>query len=77
MRIGYPLPVSYTHLYDLRALLVYGLLTLALILSLWLVMRALGQQPVLVRSAALAGGDWVTVTDSDLRYTLSLSLIHI
>ena len=58
--------------YDLRALLVYGLLTLALILSLWLVMRALGQQPVLVRSAALAGGDWVTVTDSDLRYTLSL-----
>jgi hypothetical protein len=58
--------------YDLRALLVYGLLTLTLIFSLWLVMRALGQQPVLVRSAALAGGDWVTVTDSELRYTLSL-----
>lgn len=58
--------------YDLRALLVYSLLTLALILSLWLVMRALGRQPVLVRSAALAGGNWVTVTDSDLRYTLSL-----
>ncbi|HOU39944.1 MAG TPA: zinc ribbon domain-containing protein [Promineifilum sp.] len=58
--------------YDLRALVVYGLLTLAVVLSLWLVMRALGQQPVLVRSAALAGGDWVSVTDADLRYTLSL-----
>jgi len=58
--------------YDLRSLLVYGLLTLALILSLWLVMRALGRQPLLVRSATLAGGDWVTVTDTDLRYTLSL-----
>ena len=58
--------------YDLRSLLVYGLLTLALILSLWLVMGALGRQPVLVRSAVLAGGDWVTVTDVDLRYTLSL-----
>ncbi len=58
--------------YDLRSLLIYGLLTLALLLSLWLVMRALGRQPVLVRSATLAGGDWVTVTDTDLRYTLSL-----
>ena len=58
--------------YDLRSLLIYGLLTLALLLSLWLVMLALGRQPVLVRSATLAGGDWVTVTDSDLRYTLSL-----
>ena len=58
--------------YNLRALLVYGLLTLALILALWLVMSALGRQRVLVRSAALAGGDWVTVTDADLRYTLSL-----
>jgi hypothetical protein len=58
--------------YDLRALLVYGLLTLALILCLGLVMRALGRQPVLVRSVALAGGDWVTVTDIDLHYTLSL-----
>ena len=58
--------------YDLRALAVYGLLTLVVILGLWLVMRALGREPILVRSAALAGGDWVTVTDADLRYTLSL-----
>ncbi len=57
---------------NLRALAVYGLLTLAVIVSLWLVMRALGRQPVLVRGAALAGGDWVAVTDSELRYTLSL-----
>lgn len=58
--------------YDLRALAIYGLLTVAVVVALWLVMRALGQQPVLVRSAALAGGDWVSVTDADLRYTLSL-----
>lgn len=59
--------------YDLRALAVYGLLTLGIILALWLVMRALGQQPLLVRSAGLRlGDDWITVTDTDLRYTLSL-----
>lgn len=58
--------------YGLRALAVYGLLTLAVILGLWLVMRALGRQPLLVRSAARAGGEWMTVTDADLRYTLSL-----
>jgi len=58
--------------YDLRALAIYGLLTLAVLVALWLVMGALGQQPVLVRSAALADGDWVSVTDADLRYTLSL-----
>ncbi len=58
--------------YDLRALAVYGLLTLAIILSLWLVMRALGRQPTLVRNAALGVGDWASVTDAELRYTLSL-----
>lgn len=58
--------------YDLRALVIYGLLTLAVVLLLWLVMSALGRQPTLVRSVALGGGDWVSVTDADLRYTLSL-----
>jgi hypothetical protein len=59
--------------YDFRALAVYGLLTLAIILGLWLVMRALSRQPLLVRSAALdLGGNWVAVTDADLRYTLSI-----
>ena len=57
--------------YDLRAVGIYGLLTLALIAALGLVMHALGQQPILVRSTAL-GGDWVTVADSELRYVLSL-----
>ena len=57
--------------YDLRAVGIYGFLTLALVVALWLVMHALGQQPTLVRSTAL-GGDWVTVTDSELRYILSL-----
>ena len=57
--------------YDLRAVGIYGLLTLALVVALWLVMHALGQQPTLVRSTAL-GGDWVTVADSELRYVLSL-----
>lgn len=58
--------------YDLRALAIYGLLTLAIVLSLALVMRALGRQPILVRSAALAGGNWVTLTDVELRYTVTL-----
>ena len=58
--------------YDLRALAIYGLLTLALLVALWLVMGALGRQPVLVRSAALGDGAWAAVTDADLRYTLSL-----
>jgi hypothetical protein len=57
--------------YDLRAVGIYGLLTLALVVALGLVMHALGQQPTLVRSTAL-GGDWVTVADSELRYILSL-----
>lgn len=58
--------------YDLRALLIYGLLTLAVILALALVMRALSRQPLLVRSAGLARAGWVTMTDNELRYTLSL-----
>lgn len=59
--------------YDLRALAVYGALTLAIVLSLMGVMRALGRQPILVRSAGPGfGDDWMTVTDADLRYTLSL-----
>ncbi len=59
--------------YDFRALAIYGLLTLAVILSLWMVMRSLSRQPILVRSAALdLGGNWVSVTDVDLVYTLTL-----
>jgi len=59
--------------YDLRALAIYGALTLAIILSLWLVMRALGRQPILVRSAGPDfNGQWMTVTDAELRYTLTL-----
>lgn len=59
--------------YNLQAIAVYGVLTLLIILALGLVMRALGQFPILVRSASLElGGDWVAVTDADLQYTLSL-----
>lgn len=58
---------------DLRDIAVYGLLTLVVILALLAVMRSLGRQPVLVRSAGVQlGGEWVTVTDADLRYTISL-----
>lgn len=58
--------------YDFRALAVYGLLTLAVILGLWLVMRSLSRQPTLVRSAGPEfGGEWVSVTDDGLRFTLS------
>ncbi|MBP6016964.1 MAG: hypothetical protein KA586_09605 [Candidatus Promineofilum sp.] len=58
--------------YDWRALAVYGLLTLAIVVGLGLVMRSLNRQPILVRSAGIdLGGEWVIVTDSDLRYTLS------
>lgn len=58
--------------YDFRALAVYGLLTLAVILGLWLVMRSLSRQPTLVRSASSQfGGEWVSVTDDGLRFTLS------
>lgn len=59
--------------YDFRALAIYGLLTLLVVLGLWLVMRSLSRQPILVRSAAFSlGGDWVAVTDVDLTFTLSL-----
>lgn len=59
--------------YDFRALAVYGALTLLVVLGLWLVMRSLSRQPILVRSAAFdLGGDWVAVTDVDLVFTLSL-----
>lgn len=57
--------------YDLRALLVYGLLTLAVIISLGLVMRSLSRQPTLVRSAPAFGGEWVSVTDEGLSFTLA------
>lgn len=59
--------------YDLCALGIYGALTLFLILALLLVMRALGQQPLLVNSAGLSlGDDWIQLTDSGLRYTLGV-----
>lgn len=58
--------------YDFRALAVYGLLTLAIIVALLLVMRSLNGRPILVQSAAFELGDWVAVTDVDLRYTLSV-----
>ena len=58
--------------YDWRALAIYGLLTVAIVFGLWLVMRSLSRQPLLVRSAGMDfGGDWVTVTDANLRYTLT------
>lgn len=58
--------------YDFRALAVYGLLTLAIIIALWLVMNSLSRRPILVRSADIdLGGDHVLVTDNDLRYTLA------
>ncbi len=58
--------------YDWRALVVYGLLTAAIVVGLGLVMRSLNRQPILVRSAGIdLGGEWVVVTDADLRYTLS------
>lgn len=58
---------------DLRAIAAYGVLTLVVILGLLLVMRSLSRQPVLVRSAGFnLDGDWVAVTDSELRYTISM-----
>ncbi len=58
--------------YDFRALAIYSGLTLLTLISLWLVMSALGRRPLLVRSSLGLASDWVTVTDSDLRYTLDL-----
>lgn len=58
--------------FDFRMLVVYGLLTLAIIVALWLVMSALSSRPILVQSAGLGlDGDSVLVTDNDLRYTLA------
>lgn len=59
--------------YDLRAIAIYGGLTLLIILALLLVMRALGQRPLLVNSAGLdIASDWTQLTDSQLRYTLGV-----
>ncbi|HRN67148.1 MAG TPA: zinc ribbon domain-containing protein [Promineifilum sp.] len=61
--------------YNWRALLVYGLLTLAIIAGLWLVMRSLSLRPVLVSGAGFdSDGEWVRVTDADLRYTVSIPI---
>lgn len=58
--------------YDFRAIAAYGLLTLAVILGLWLVLHSLGRRPILVRNAGGdLGGDWVSVTDADLRFSVS------
>ncbi len=58
--------------YDWRALAIYGLLTVAIVVGLGLVMRSLNRQPILVRSAGIdLNGEWVIVTDSELSYTLS------
>jgi hypothetical protein len=59
--------------YDFRAILAYGLLTAIIFIALLLLMHALGRRPLLVSGADLRlGADWTTVTDSELRYTLSL-----
>lgn len=61
--------------YNWRALVVYGLLTLAIIVGLWLVMRSLSLRPVLVSGAGFdSDGEWVRVTDADLRYTVSIPI---
>lgn len=57
----------------LRSIVAYGVLTLLVIVALLLVMRSLGRQPILVRSAGFGlAGSWATVTDGELRYTISL-----
>lgn len=59
--------------YDLRAIAVYGALTLLVLIALLLVMRALGQRPLLVNSGGLdLPDDWTRLTDSQLRYTLGV-----
>lgn len=57
---------------DLRALAIYGLLTLAVIAALWFVISSLSRQPILVRNATFDRGGWVNITDVELRYTLSM-----
>lgn len=59
--------------YDLRAIAIYGLLTLLILLLLLLTMQSLGRRPLLVAGADLRlGADWTAVTDNELNYTLSL-----
>jgi hypothetical protein len=59
--------------YQWRAIAVYGLLTMTIIVALVVVMHALGRRPLLVSSANLRlGANWTAVTDNQLRYTLSL-----
>ena len=59
--------------YDFRALAVYSVLTLVVIFGLFMVMRSLGRQPVLVRSVRIGlESDWMAVTDADLRFTMNL-----
>ena len=59
--------------FNLRAIAISGALTLLLIVALLLVMRALGQRPLLVSSAGREmGDDWVQLTDSQLRYTMGI-----
>lgn len=59
--------------FNLRAIAVSGALTLFLCVALLLVMRALGQRPLLVGSAGREfGDDWTALTDSQLRYTLGV-----
>lgn len=62
-----------TQPYDLRAIAIYGLLTLVILLLLLLTMQSLSRRPLLVAGADLRlGADWTAVTDNDLNYTLSL-----
>jgi hypothetical protein len=66
-------PQTDTPSYDLRAIAIYGGLTLAVFVALLLVMAALGRRPLLVNSAGLdVPDDWIQLTDSQLRYTLAV-----
>jgi hypothetical protein len=66
-------PQTDTPSYDLRAIAVYGSLTLAVFVALLLVMGGLGRRPLLVNSAGLdIPDDWIQLTDSQLRYTLAV-----
>lgn len=59
--------------YDFRAIAIYSLLTLLILILLVLTMHSLGRRPLLVAGAELRlGTDWTAVTDNDLNYTLSL-----
>lgn len=66
-------PTAPAEPYDFRAIAVYGLVTLAVILGLWLTIHALGRHPILVRSAGAGlDPDWIAVTDNELRYSVGL-----